>query len=138
MKILFDSNIYISEALGGAAATRVIAACRRAKWTLFTCDFQLEEIERVLTEELGYSSRFAKLTRRRVQLICNVVNVGSTRHKVDRDPNDTPILEAALIAGVDFIVTFDGDLLTMDPYEGIDIVTAGRLLTYMRQSGLRV
>lgn len=41
----------------------------------------------------------------------------------------TPILVAALHAGVDYLVTFDGDLLTMDSYEGIDIVTAGRLLT---------
>jgi len=38
MKIFFDTNVYISEALLGATeggAAKIIAACRRAKWRTY-------------------------------------------------------------------------------------------------------
>jgi putative PIN family toxin of toxin-antitoxin system len=47
---------------------------------------------------------------------------------VCRDESDNKVLEAALAGGADFIVTSDGDLLVLDPFEGIRIVPAARFL----------
>jgi putative PIN family toxin of toxin-antitoxin system len=40
-----------------------------------------------------------------------------------RDSNDDKYLETALRGAADVIVTGDGDLLAMDPFEGIPIIT---------------
>jgi predicted nucleic acid-binding protein len=42
---------------------------------------------------------------------------------VPDDPADSPILRAALEAGVDYLVTNDKQLLTLDPYEGLRIIS---------------
>jgi putative PIN family toxin of toxin-antitoxin system len=45
-----------------------------------------------------------------------------------RDPDDDKFLETALVAQADCIVTGDNDLLVLDPFEHIRIVTAARFL----------
>lgn len=42
---------------------------------------------------------------------------------VNNDPSDNAILESALVAEVEFIVTGDEDLLTIREYKGIRIVS---------------
>jgi putative PIN family toxin of toxin-antitoxin system len=45
-----------------------------------------------------------------------------------RDPDDDKFIETALVAQADCIVTGDNDLLVLDPFEHIRIVTAARFL----------
>jgi uncharacterized protein len=45
-----------------------------------------------------------------------------------RDPADALILECALVAGADYIVMGDDDLLVLDPWASIRIVTAADYL----------
>ena len=47
---------------------------------------------------------------------------------VSRDPTDDKLLATAVAAGAEYLVTEDNDLLVLDPYEGLRIVTAGRFL----------
>ena len=47
---------------------------------------------------------------------------------VCRDPRDDKFLEAAVHGGADLIVTGDRDLLALDPFEGIRIVTPAAFL----------
>ena len=42
--------------------------------------------------------------------------------KVCRDKDDDNIIAGAKVAGVDYIVTGDNDLLVLDEYEGIEIL----------------
>jgi len=48
-----------------------------------------------------------------------------------RDPEDDKFLETALAGKADCIVTGDADLLTLDPFEGIRIVTAVGFLDFV-------
>jgi predicted nucleic acid-binding protein len=43
---------------------------------------------------------------------------------VTDDPDDNRILECAVAAGSDYIVTYDKDLLRLGEYAGVKIVTA--------------
>ncbi len=52
-----------------------------------------------------------------------MVEPGASRHEVPSDANDSPILRAALEAGVDYLVTNDRHLLDLHPYEGFRIVS---------------
>jgi putative PIN family toxin of toxin-antitoxin system len=122
MKVFFDTNVYVAEALLGDAAGRMLAATSKASWRIFTSPHVLTEIERVL-ERLGFSHRLALLTRMRARRRATLVEPASSRHQVPSDPDDSPILQAALVAGADFLVTNDADLLSLSSYEGLRILS---------------
>ena len=48
--------------------------------------------------------------------------------RVCRDPNDDMVLDCAVACGAQIIITGDKDLLTMNPFEGILIVTPAEFL----------
>lgn len=82
MKVFFDTNVYVAEALLGDAAERMLEATRRASWRIFTSSFVLAEIERVV-ERLGFPRRFALLTRRRARRRAVLVEPAHfSRHQV--------------------------------------------------------
>ena len=124
MKVFLDTNVYVAEALLGDAAERMLEATQRASWRIFTSPHVLAEIERVMVERLGFSRRFALLTRRRAKRRAILVEPAPfSRHRVPGDPDDSPILQAALAAGADYLVTNDTDLLALSGYEGLRILS---------------
>ena len=123
MKILFDTNVYVAEALLGQAAEQMIEATIRGSWRILTSIYILDELERVLTEELEFSRQLAILSRKRIMRRSILVDPSTSRHVVPDDPKDSPILQAALKAGADYLVTNDRHLLDLSPYEGLRIVS---------------
>lgn len=89
MKVFFDTNVYVAEALLGETAEKLIAATERASWRVYVSAYVLDEVERVLTEQLGCTARFAFLTRRRTSRRALLVEPGASRHDVLDDENDT-------------------------------------------------
>ena len=136
MKVFFDTNVYVAEALVGQAAERLIDATLRARWRLYTSDYVADELERVLIEALDCSKRFAVLSRKRLLRRATVAETGTSRHSVPDDPHDSPILQAALAASVDFLVTNDSHLLTLTPYEGLRIVSMTEYFQLLADQGL--
>ena len=65
MKILFDTNVYVSEALVAGLAEAIIAATLQARWRVFASAYLLDELEHVLRDKLGFSTRMAVLARQR-------------------------------------------------------------------------
>jgi predicted nucleic acid-binding protein len=72
MKIFFDTNVYVAEALLGEAAEEMVAATVRAGWRICASAYVPEELERVLTEKLGFSRRLASLSRHAVPQRCGL------------------------------------------------------------------
>ena len=123
MKVFFDTNVYVAEALLGEAAARMLEATSGASWRIFISPYVLDEIERIMVERLDSSRRFALLTRKRARRRAILIEPAPSRHQVPEDPDDSPILQAALAAGADFLVTNDADLLSLSPYEGLRILS---------------
>jgi len=103
MKIFFDTNVYVAEALLGQAAEQMLEATRRSSWRIYYSAVVLDEVERVMRDKLGFSRRFALLTRSRIIRGAMLVEPGASRHTVPEDPADSPILRAALAAGTDYL-----------------------------------
>lgn len=123
MKIFFDTNVYVAEALLGAGAEETLAATEKAAWRIYASSYILDELERVLTERLSFSRRLALLSRTRIVRRASMVEPGASRHLVPDDIADTPVLRAAVAAGADYLVTNDRHLLDLNPYEGIRIIS---------------
>lgn len=56
MKIYFDTNVYVAEALLGGAAEEMLTATEKANWRILASNHVLEELEKALLE-LGFSKR---------------------------------------------------------------------------------
>jgi putative PIN family toxin of toxin-antitoxin system len=136
MKVFFDTNVYVAEALLGEMAERILQATERASWRIYSSGFLLDELQRVLVEKLGFSRRLAFLSRGRIVRRAKLVEPGASHHTVPQDPADSPILRAALAAGVDYLVTNDAHLLALDPYEGVRIVSMSDYHHVLREAGV--
>lgn len=136
MKVFFDTNVWIAEALLGEEAGRLIDATAKAAWRIFSSAHVLAETERVLEERLGCSRRLAVLTRKHIQRRAAIVEPSASRHRVPGDPADSPILQAALAAGVDFLVSNDAHLINLSPYESVRIVTMSEYRRVLEAYGL--
>lgn len=136
MKVFFDTNVYIAEALLGEAAETLLSATVKASWRIFISDYLLDEIEHVLVDDLGFSPRLARLTRQRCARRGSYVPERLSRHAVPDDPADSPILRAALDAGVDYLVTNDTHLLDLNPYEGLRIISMTEYHQLLTHEGL--
>jgi putative PIN family toxin of toxin-antitoxin system len=136
MKVFFDTNVYVAEALLGEAAEQMVQATQDASWRIYTCREQLDELERVLTEELEFSRRLASLSRSRILRRAALVEPGASRHMVPDDPKDNPILQAAVSAGADYLATNDRHLLAIDPHEGLRIVSMTDFYRHLQDDGL--
>ena len=135
MKVFFDTNVYVAEALLGQMAEQLVEATERASWRTYASLYLLDELERVLTVKLGFSRRLAVLSRGRIIRRAKLVEPTASRHAVPGDPADNPILQAALAAGADYLVTNDSHLLALDPYEGLRIVSMDSYYQLLHNEG---
>ena len=136
MKIFFDTPTYVAEALLGEGAEKMLAATEKAGWRIYSSPHVLTEVERVLTEYLGCSRRLAVLTKKRIMRRTQLMDPGASHHEVPQDAGDSPILRAAMTAGVDYLVTNDAHLLALNPYEGLRIISMAEYHELLIEQGL--
>jgi uncharacterized protein len=55
---------------------------------------------------------------------------------VKEDPPDNRILECAVTAGADYIITGDKDLLRLRRYDSINIITVSEFLELLQKTGM--
>ena len=135
MKVFFDTNVYVAEALLGEAAETMLSATQEASWRIYVSQTVLDEIQQVLVEYLGFSDRLARLTRTRCARRASYVTEHTSRHEVPDDPADSPILRAALDAGVDYLITNDDHLLQLNPHESLRIVSMTEYFQMLQNEG---
>ena len=70
-----------------------------------------------------------RAARQQIESFTKLVDPKQTLNVVDADPDVNRIVECAVEAGSQFIVTHDSDLLRMTRYEGIEIMKVGAIPT---------
>jgi len=137
MKVFFDTNVHVAEALLGRGAARIMRATRKARWRMYSSGYVVDELGRMLVEDLHFSRRLAVLAQRRVMSHCTMVRRRfRARARVPRDPDDSPVLQAALSCGADYLVTNDRHLLNLDPFESLRIISMNRYYQLLKDDGL--
>jgi putative PIN family toxin of toxin-antitoxin system len=135
VKVLFDTNVHVSDAIYGGAATRAITATLTARWKIFACPTILSELDRVICTKFNRSQSFANSTVDTLRDVSELVGEPIFHHYVPGDPDDSPILRAALAASVDYLVTGDAQLLALSPVEGVRIITLTEYLRILQSYG---
>lgn len=123
LRIVPDTGFYIAATLKeGYARTYLVGkGSEYLSYQLFSSETILLEVQAKLETKFGFSR---PLVVSALTDIRKIVNIVYPREKLNvvRDPDDNKIIECALEAKADVIVTFDKDLLDMKEYEAIKIV----------------
>lgn len=124
MKVVVDTNVMISGVFFGGAPRMVLNAIVDEKITacatLEIVDEYQEIVEEMIARKQGHLSRtILDPLIQKLRLIEQQSNV-----QVCRDPDDDKFLNCAKDSGSVYIVSGDKDLLVIQDFEGIKIVTA--------------
>jgi putative PIN family toxin of toxin-antitoxin system len=125
---VFDTNIYVSAfAIPGGHAEEAYLAAIRGRFDLFISVPILTETATVLQNKFDWSEDKARALVQAISHVATVVTNGPRLHVV-RDEPDNRILECAVKAHADFIVTGDRQLLALSKYEGVTVMTLANFL----------
>jgi len=123
MRVVFDSNVYISAALSVHGPSRtIVKLAERGRFQVAIANTITDEVERILIQKLRWSSEKVELWMNYLRSFTDRVEPQDRIHDC-RDPDDNHILECALEAQAEIIVTGDNHLLDLHPYRGIWILT---------------
>ena len=137
MQVVLDTNVVVSAAINPQGAPADIIRAWMAHSFVWVASLPLlDEMERTLLSprirrymywDEGETAEFLRTVRRTVEVV-------SPDHRIDvitADPADNRLLEAAVAAGADYIVSGDQHLLGLQSYEEIPIVTPARFVAVL-------
>ncbi|MFA5050340.1 MAG: putative toxin-antitoxin system toxin component, PIN family [Candidatus Micrarchaeia archaeon] len=133
LKVTLDTNILVSGTFWEGEAFKIIQLIEQKKIECYLSKAILEEYNKVLhSEEIleKVSEHHLKIKSAIIKVIeiCSIVDPKTRIVVVDEDPDDNKILECAVEAKVNYIVSYDEHLLKLKEFEGIKIVLPKELL----------
>lgn len=129
--MVFDTNVLVS-AYGwpGGTADRAYATVRIGLVSLHVSEFILDEVSRILTRKLGWSRTESEAALAQIRrLAADVHTPPPSLDVIAEDPTDNRILECAVAAAADVVVTGDSrHLLPLRSFGGIRILSPREFL----------
>jgi putative PIN family toxin of toxin-antitoxin system len=125
IRVVLDTNVYIAAALNPQSIIYKIVEDSAAHYlgTYYTSPEILQELQDKLEDKFGFPRGTAVRWLSRIE---EAVTVIRPTQRVDllteRDPDDNKILECALEAKADLIITADTDLLKLKEFHNIKIM----------------
>ena len=136
MRVVLDTNILISAfVFPGGSPEAVYRLALEERIELVTSPFLLAEFGRVLTEKFGRDLRASTEAVAQVVGISIVVEPSEAIRVIEADPEDDMVLNAALEARAEVIVSGDRHLLQLRSWRGIVIEKASDFLARFEARG---
>lgn len=138
MRIVLDTNVWLSAIFWQGEANKIIEACGKNKIEVIITENILSEIIEVLNKESKFQ-RFIENKNQNIEdlirTILSIATLVETRIKLDiikEDPGDNIILEAALDGKSNYIVSYDKHLLNMLEFRKIRILKPDEFLKLIK------
>ena len=129
MKVVLDTNVFISGVFWKGDSNRIILAWKEGKIKLVVSLEAISELARVLRDSKIKMPH--ELIKEWIDLIIKNSELVKIQNKIKiikEDPTDDIFLETALIGRAKYIITQDAHLLKLKEFRGIRIITPGDFL----------
>jgi putative PIN family toxin of toxin-antitoxin system len=129
VKIVCDTDVLISGVLFGGPARKILQLASRGVLVNFLSPDILREAEDVLGR-----SKFGLHPKQVLEIIAlfkdtfEIVIPSLRVQAIQSDPEDNHVIEAALAAGAEFIISGDKHLLKLMEWEGIHVVSPAQFV----------
>lgn len=138
-RVVFDTSTFVGAALKFGSKPHRALMLALNLCSICSCEQELTELEEVLSRSfleryLTRSDRdkFLALIREQIEIFQIDEIPGASLDPPCRDPTDNFILALALSAQADVIVSSDNDLLVLNPWNEIPILTPAQFLEKFR------
>ena len=125
MRVVLDTNVIIS-ALNFPGNERLVLECaREGRFELILSPFILQEVAGVLVRKFGWSHERCAQALDMLQGLATIIEPSRFVSAIEHDHADNRILECALEASAEYLVSGDRrQLLPLEEYEGVTILRA--------------
>ena len=134
-RVVLDTSVLVSAALRVGSVPHQALLQAMASWDICASPETLDELDRVLGRQkfdlyLGHGLRreFVALVRRHAHVFAVEDAEAALVRPACRDAKDDKFLSVAMTAEAAVLVSSDEDLLVMNPWNGIAVVTAAEFL----------
>ncbi len=135
MRVVLDTNVIISALNFPGNERMVLELAQRGRFELFLSWFILDEVSGVLTRKFGWDTERTTQALMALESAATVIEPPRLGEEViEGDHPDNRVLECAVAAGADYLVTGDRrHLLPIGEHHGAEIVNAPRFLSLLAQ-----
>lgn len=131
MRIVFDTNVLFAAFVAHGACAGLYEECL-LRGRIVVSQFILEELQEKLLTKAKQSRVEVEEVIDAVSADAEIVETQPLANRVCCDADDDWILVTTLAAKADALVTGDKDLLVLERYEGIPILTPRDCLAFLR------
>src|SRR3989344_848193 len=134
MKIVLDTNVWLSGIFWDGEASKIIEKVEKNNFQIIISEEILSEIADVLNKESKFKKHILNLKLSIEDILRTILSISTlveAKTKLDiikADPKDNIILEAALAGRSEYIISYDNHLLNMLEFRGIKIINPGEFL----------
>lgn len=129
LKVVFDTNIYISAILTPGTPREVLSLARQEKVELFISEYILGEISRILKEKFSWLDQDIRKSLTQMREIADLVFPIERVDTIKIHPEDNFILDCALAARVNYLISGDKKhILPLKEIKGVKIVSPKEFL----------
>ena len=133
MKVVIDTNVFVSGIFWKGISNRIIIAWRARKFDLVNSLMNVEELIKILKFfKIDMSDEHIKEWVNLIVENSIIVDVAGKIKIVKDDPTDDKFIETALNGNADYIISQDRHLLDIKEFEGIKIVTPKEFLRILK------
>jgi len=122
MRLVLDSNVLVTAFVARGVCAELLEHAVRVHEPV-TSALILEEVHRSLLEKVRVSASQADQAVKLLRTRFEIVEPVTIQEGACRDPDDLPVLGTVVAARCDVLVTGDKDLLELETWRGIRIVS---------------
>ena len=130
MRVVLDTNVIISGLNFPGNERLVLELAFRGRFDVYLSPFILEEVANVLVRKFGWAERRASQAVGTLENMAEIIDPEPMTEVVDGGHADNRILDCAVAAGADYIITGDRrHLLPLREYQGAQILNSPAFLS---------
>lgn len=130
--VVLDTNVLLSAIIFNGNLATIIDSAIEKRITLATSEELLAEFSGVLVKKFGRTPQEVAQVETFVRSVASIVRPRQTIQKISSCPADNRVLECAVTAHAEFLVTGDKrHLLPLRKFRGVRIVTPAEFLAVL-------
>jgi putative PIN family toxin of toxin-antitoxin system len=128
-RVVADTNVLVSALEFGGKPKQLLDLATDGQVDLAISEAIIAETLRVLRDKFHRTPEWLLESERQVRVIARLVEPTESLRVIEADPTDDRILECAVAAGAEVIVSGDTHLLSLGSFRAISIQRVGEFLS---------
>lgn len=133
LKVVLDTNVIVSALVFGGKPREVLRLVIEGKLELYLSKEIIDEVLEILGRKFKYPDDKLLVLGNELITLAEVVQPEIEVRVVYDDPDDDKIIECAVEAGADYIISGDSHLLNLEKYNAIKILKVTDFLLILNE-----